>query len=43
MQMDKNVEQEHGYFIKYPWEIMKIGHWLDHKKLFNKFLNTEVV
>ena len=25
-QIDKNVDQEHGYFIKYSWNIMKMGH-----------------
>lgn len=41
MQMDKNVD--YRYFIKYPWEVMKIDHWLDHKELFNKFLNIEFI
>lgn len=27
----KNVDQEHGYFIKYPCEIIKTDNWLDHK------------
>ena len=29
--MEKNVD--YGYFIKYSWEVMKIDHWLDHKKI----------
>lgn len=41
MQMDKNVD--YRYFIKYLWEVMKIDHWLDHKELFNKFLNIEFI
>lgn len=30
--MGKNLDQEHGYLVKYPWEIMKIDYWLDHQK-----------